>query len=57
MVEFAKQSIDYASENVEADYTVIGMPDPNKSDALNFQESIEVYVPKGEFDKIKELIK
>jgi len=57
MKEYANQFIDYASENVEADYTVIGIPDPNKSDALNFQEGIEVYIPKGEFDKIKELIK
>lgn len=49
-INIARQEIlDYASENVEADYTTV-------FDGID-RDSIEMYIPKGEFDKIKELIK
>lgn len=48
MVEYATQFIDYASENVEV-----------HSNQLSgfMKDDLEVYIPKGEFNKIKELIK
>lgn len=54
MREYATQFIDYASENVEADYEVISSNEMFKADVNG---CLEVYIPKGEFDKIKELIK
>lgn len=51
MKEYAEQFIDYASENVEADYTI-----RDNFDRMT-GENIEVYIPKGEFEDIKKLIK
>lgn len=55
---FAKHLIEYvlnyASENVEIYTDYHGK---NFEDYCNVMDVTEVYVPKGEFDKIKELIK
>ena len=54
----AEQFIDYASKNVEADITIIGGSDlTEKQIQTMFDENVEIYIPKGEFNKIKELIK
>lgn len=54
MQEYAKQFLDYASENVEADYNII---DTNLLSYEDLSPNLEVYIKQGEFDKIKELIK
>ena len=54
MKEYAEQFIDYASENVEVDYNKL-TPVYYKGNIVD--DGVEVFIPKGEFEKIKELIK
>ena len=54
MKEYAIQFIDYASENVEVDYNKL-TPVFYKGNMVD--DGVEVFIPKGEFNKIKKLIK
>ena len=53
MESYTKYILDYASENVEVEINIIH---DRQMCAVNLA-GVEAYVPKGEFDKIKELIK
>ena len=51
MTEYAKQFINYAKENVEADYIITDNFDNVTG------ENIKVYIPKIQFEDIKRLMK
>lgn len=53
VIDALNQMIDYIANNVDADYTLIN----DEGEAFDPKSHIKVYVPKGQFEKIKELIK
>lgn len=50
---YGKAIIDYISENIDADYTIV---EDKRTEQIS-EGHIEVYVPKGQFLKFKKLIK
>lgn len=50
---YTKQMIDYIADNIEIDYDYHG----HKAGEIDLANNLDVYVCKGEFEKIKELIK
>lgn len=56
MKEYATQFIDYASENIQINYTRTLYSTSEKYDERD-ADTIHVYIPNEEFYKIKELMK
>ena len=53
VIDALNQMIDYISDNIETDYTYHG----HKAGEIDLANNLEVYCVKGQFDKIKKLIK